>query len=719
MSGLIQELKRRNVFKVGAAYAVIAWLVAQGVDVFLENFGAPAWVIKTVLLLLVAGFPLALVFAWAYELTPEGLKKEKDVDRSQSITHETGRKLDFFIIGVLLVALGYFAYDKFSHPRDAAPPVADTAEAGGEVTASTWKGPSIAVLPFVNMSEDASNEFFSDGISEEILNALASVKELKVAGRTSSFAFKGQNQDLRQVGEALGVKHILEGSVRKSGNKVRITAQLIQVDDGFHLWSETYDRELNDVFAIQDEISQAILGQLKAQLVGETADVTVAARTNPEAYELYLLAKQRLYERTGPNIQSAAELLDKAISIDPNYAPAYAQRGIATLLLSAGSGSYGEIPQQQALSQAKLYIDKALEMDEGLAEGWAGLGLYYLNLPTGGTEKAIETLQKALAVNPGLIDASNWLHNVLMQAGDPKEAQRVMLELVERDPLYRPGIRNVVNGFLAFGEPEKALAHLERIQPLIPNDAVIQSSKAAVRISQGQTAEGMKLIDSAVELQPTNSVARLTRSFAWMNLQDYARVAAQGEEFTPIIALTHLGRVEEASQLAFKRADEQADVGTLFGFLNMVGRSGEVVSYIEERWTDLSALRKEFPPYGALGDFLMLDVALAYSRAGNTQRFDEAMGFVRKSHEVLIEQGVNNNVFLMTHAAYLALAGDREDSLEYLDRAVNAGAVSSARIVKEWPAMESLEGDPRFTAIQTRMMEMVNAERKKLGMEPV
>jgi TolB-like protein len=255
MPGLFEELKRRNVFKVGTAYVVLAWLLAQITDVFLEPFGAPDWVIKTILLVLVAGFPLALFFAWAFEMTPEGIKKEKDVDRNESITHETGQKLNLAIIFILVLALGYFAFDKFvlDVERDA-----ELVRATEDIAAAAEAKPgqkSIAVLPFVNMSEDTSNEYFSDGISEEILNSLARVKELKVAGRTSSFAFKGQNQDLRKIGDALGVEHILEGSVRKAGAKVRITAQLIQVDDGFHLWSDTYDRELNDVFAIQDEIA--------------------------------------------------------------------------------------------------------------------------------------------------------------------------------------------------------------------------------------------------------------------------------------------------------------------------------------------------------------------------------------------------------------------------------------------------------------------------------
>ncbi|MGH8035534.1 MAG: hypothetical protein ACREO9_09935, partial [Lysobacterales bacterium] len=292
------------------------------------------------------------------------------------------------------------------------------------------------MLPFVNMSEDASNEYFSDGVSEEILNALAQVKDLKVAGRTSSFAFKGKNQDLRQIGEALGVDHILEGSVRKSGNKIRITAQLIQVKDGFHVWSDTYDRELTDVFAIQDEIANAILEQLKAQLMGGQQPEVAVARTDTKAYDLYLLAKQRLYERTGPTIKAAAELLDQAIALDPNYAPAYAQRGVAALMLSAGTGTYGDTPRQEALAQAKLDLDKALQLDPNLAEAWAGMGLYYINQPTGGTPAAIEALKKALSINPGLIDASNWLANALDGSGKPGESKLVLMDMIERDPLY-------------------------------------------------------------------------------------------------------------------------------------------------------------------------------------------------------------------------------------------------------------------------------------------
>ena len=262
-----EELKRRNVFRVGIAYVVSAWLILQLTDIILNNVEAPPWAFWLVLVILGIGLIFALVFSWVFEMTPEGLKLEREVDRSTSITPQTGQKLNRLITGVLALAVVYFVIDKFVvHDHEAAPRegIAAETEAGQHTTeapppATANNEKSIAVLPFVNMSEDASNEYFSDGVSEEILNALARVRELKVAGRTSSFAFKGQSQDLRTIAETLGVEHILEGSVRKSGDTVRITAQLVKADDGFHLWSQTYDRKLDDVFAIQSEIASQVV----------------------------------------------------------------------------------------------------------------------------------------------------------------------------------------------------------------------------------------------------------------------------------------------------------------------------------------------------------------------------------------------------------------------------------------------------------------------------
>ncbi|HNP64583.1 MAG TPA: hypothetical protein PKH39_11675, partial [Woeseiaceae bacterium] len=340
---IFQELQRRNVIRVAVAYAIASWVLLQIVDVISPIFELPVWAPRLVFVLLAVGLVPTLIFAWVYEITPEGVKKESEIDHSQSIAGTTGKKLNVIIAVSLVVAVGLLLTDRFQPSSDVSTSVAEASETG-EV--ENLAPSSIAVLPFVNMSSDEEQEYFSDGITEEILNSLASVAELKVAGRTSSFAFKGQNDDLRRIGDALGVAHILEGSVRKAGAQVRITAQLIRVDNGFHMWSETYDRELTDIFAIQDEIANEILRQLKTHLLGDNEGPTEAQKTDPAVYALYLKAKQRIYTRTGTQIEQAIRELDEAIQMDPEYAPAYAQRGIATMLLS--EGQYGSLPDSEA-----------------------------------------------------------------------------------------------------------------------------------------------------------------------------------------------------------------------------------------------------------------------------------------------------------------------------------------------------------------------------------
>ena len=301
----------------------------------------------------------------------------------------------------------------------------------------------------------------------------------------------------------------------------------------------------------------------------------------------------------------------------------------------------------------------------------------------------------------------------------PAEARRVVMDMVERDPLYRPGVRNAVNSYLFLGRPDQAMAHLDRVRPLIPNDSVISSSEAAIHYFKGELAEGMALADTAVALQSSNSIARITRDFVWMSTHQYEHILAEGIDWQRVFALTYLDRTEEASILAYQLADDEADVGTLFAFLNIINRSDEAIDYLEERWPDLASLRKDFPAYGGFGDGLMIDVALAYSRSGNQQRFDEAMGMVNTAHEYLKTQGINNIMFFSQEASYQALAGNWGASLDYLDRAVSGGAIMAAPISREWPALAVLEGDPKYEAIQLRMIEHLNAEREKLGLEPV
>jgi TolB-like protein len=717
MPRLFEELKRRNVFKVGTAYVVLAWLLAQITDVFLEPFGAPDWVVKSILLVLLAGFPLALFFAWAFEMTPEGIKKEKDVDRTQSITQETGQNLNLAIIFILILALGYFAFDKFmlAPERDAAlVRAAESTQAEQAETVTTEK--SIAVLPFVNMSDDAGNEYFSDGISEEILNSLARVKELKVAGRTSSFAFKGQNQDLRQIGDALGVNHILEGSVRKAGTKVRITAQLIQVEDGFHLWSDTYDRELNDIFAIQDEIATAILVQLKAQLLDGEQIVISTPAVSSEAYDHYLLAKQRIYERSRPTLEAAAELLDKAIAMDPDYAPAYAQRGITALLLS--DDSYGTLPEEQSQTQAKLYLDQALRLDSQLPEALAGMGLYWRQIP-GKTTESIEFLEKALAINPNLINASNWLQGAYQNAGRVAEQIRILEEMVERDPLYRPGIGNLQSMYIARMELGKAQAMLERLRPFMPNDPLLISLEANIFYAKGNFAKGLSLIEKALEMKPDDQSYRALRGWGLLVTSQYERLAEEGIPWQRNVALYYLGRMEEATILAWERANSGEDVSAVIGILVNTGKPEEAIRFFEERWDTLETFEAEYPPLGSGDVGTLMDIAFAYGSTGNVEKFEQAMSHSRAALDAITDLGFKYPFLTYSEAVYFTMMGDRERALVLLSAAVDAGLLVGTKFSDGWVAMKVMDGDPEYEAIQVRMIEHLNAERAELGLEPV
>ncbi len=697
---LFDELKRRNVFRVGIAYMIATWVLLQITDVITPILELPAWAPKLILVILGVGFVPALIFAWAFEMTPEGLKKEKDVDRSESITDVTGRKLDYAIIAVLAVSVILLLLDRYSGVESAVSP--------DQIVKS------IAVLPFVNMSSDPEQEFFSDGITEEILNALASVKELKVAGRTSSFAFKGRNDDLRKIGDALGVEHILEGSVRKSGTTVRITAQLIKVDDGFHLWSESYERELTDVFAIQDEIAHEILKQLKAQLLDEERDQLVAQRTDPEVYDLYLLAKQRLYARNRQTIESAVQLLDEAIGRDANYAPAFAQRAIATLLLS--DRSYGKIPEAEATKRAKRFIDSALELDPQLAEGWAALGLYH-NSRASEHEQAIDALTKALAINPNLINASNWLHIALGESGDPRAAMQILEQMLERDPLYRPAFGNAVNSFNQFGQTDKARQLIARFRQFSPADPMLLRADAMTHYYNGNTAEGYHLAQQAYEAAPTNSVMHFAFSIGLFQTQQIQRLVDEGMDFFKVDALDSLGKRDEAFELAFSLAKD-GFLGNLFALYNRAGRSQELVDYLEERWPGIDAFSADYP-HDDNGYNLMSEVSFAYAHTGNKERSEDALALVATAMSKLSGQGVDNFVFMIENAKYLALAGRYDDAIAQLQLAVERGLRGNPALDTVQPIYAPLSDDPLFIKLRETIAEKVNIERAALDLPPL
>jgi TolB-like protein/Tfp pilus assembly protein PilF len=423
---LIAELKRRNVFRVGVAYAIVAWLLVEVASVVLPTFGAPDWVLKALTFLVILGFPLALILAWAFELTPEGIKLEKTVDRAASITKQTRRKLDFSIIGLLAVALIFVVVDNYV--LEAEPEQAEAAAEQVPATKSAAREKSIAVLPFVNMSDDPANEYFSDGISEELLNALAKVTDLSVAARTSSFRFKGQDLGVGEIAEILNVAHVLEGSVRKAGNRVRITAQLIRADSGFHIWSATYDRTLDDIFAVQEEIARAIVDALKTKLGLRGGKLLAYAGTeNVEAYNLYLRGRYLTLGEGAEAVAAGIKSLEAALRLDPGFARAWANLAVAY-------GIYNEFnpDMKDAFALADQAADEALALDASLALAHsvkAGLHLSKLEWRLAG-----EAFEHAVTLEPNEPTSRDWYSQYLFIVGDFEAALRQSEEALRLDP---------------------------------------------------------------------------------------------------------------------------------------------------------------------------------------------------------------------------------------------------------------------------------------------
>jgi TolB-like protein len=456
-----KELKRRNVLRVGVAYTIAGWLIVQVVETLFPIYGLSDAAIRLVVTLLAIGLLPVLVLAWAFELTPEGLKKDKDVDRSQSITLRTGKKLDRMIMVALALALGLFAFDKFvlSKSRETAQQqqqeeqlASATEEARqegrSEALVKSYGDKSIAVLPFLNMSDDASNEYFSDGISEEILNLLGRIPSLKVIGRTSSFGFKGKNEDLRVIGQKLGVRTLLEGSVRKSGDRVRITAQLIDVADGAQMWSEIYDRDLTDIFAVQDDVAAAIIDALRLH-VG-----TVPTRGRPtnstEAYSLFLRARVLFNTHKG---MEAVELLSQAVALDPNFAEAFELQAI-----SYWTESGVIFPIQEGFALSGEAAAAALAIDPGLSFAQA---IYHLTVGQNRSYvSGIEALQRAWRENPNNPAPLRSLIYQLEYAGYLRQAHHFARQWVDVEPLAPMANYSLGETLFSIGQLEKAMAPL-------------------------------------------------------------------------------------------------------------------------------------------------------------------------------------------------------------------------------------------------------------------
>ncbi len=369
MGRYFDELKRRNVFRVAAAYAVVGWLAIEVVDTLAPRMAMPEWVPGFVIILVLVGFPIALLFSWAFEMTPEGLRKTEEVDADASITSTTGQKINYIIIAALAAVV---LLQQFTPSLSTLSPFSDVANEAAPIP--------IAVLPFADLSPEGDQEYLGDGVAEEILNVLAGVDGLKVTSRTSAFAFKNENRPIPEIAAILGVSHVVEGSIRKQNNRVRITAQLIEVTDDSHLWSESYNSDLNDIFRLQEEIADQISAALSKSL---NLTLPAAERKTPDwdvaAYEHYLRARQLVVARE--RFTEAIEMLDAALSIEPDLADAWAEKAAALTLVAFDLGQYDETIAEayKTYDEAWSAARRATELEPNHPLGLAVKGLIRMN----------------------------------------------------------------------------------------------------------------------------------------------------------------------------------------------------------------------------------------------------------------------------------------------------------------------------------------------------
>jgi TolB-like protein/Tfp pilus assembly protein PilF len=494
------ELKRRNVFRVGAAYLAGAWLLIEVAGTLFPAFGIPDWGIRFMVIAFALGFIPAIVFSWVYELTPEGLKRDKEVERTAPPTRETGKKLDRIIIGLLVLALGYFALDKFVLQSE---PVLKTAETAAKARAEPPMGQqrntasadkSIAVLPFKNMSPDLEDEYFSDGLTEELIGALAKVDGLRVTSRTSAFAFKGVSLDIRDLGERLNVKTVLEGSVRREQSQVRVTAQLIDVQDGYHLWSESYDYELESVLLLQETISRAIVGALRIQLSSKADErLKTNSVVDSEAYDLYLKGRYHWARLSTGGFLQSIEAFQKAIAIEPDFAPPHA--GLANAFSFAGY--FGVMPPQEAFPRSISEADIALALDPDSSEALVARGMACL-LYEWDWDCARDKLLLALELSPNF-SMAHWAYTQYLMVAAPSAALSSALRALALDPLSLPIMNLVAFTYLDQEMFAEAIRMDEEMIAIDPTFAAAHWNLGVIHTLQGRYDQASDALTKAVE----------------------------------------------------------------------------------------------------------------------------------------------------------------------------------------------------------------------------
>ena len=545
------ELKRRNVYKVAVAYIVAGWALSQGIAQVFPVFDVPNWVIRSVVLLIIIGLPIALVLAWTFEITPQGIKRTETADAMPSATRRKKHVWIYVVVIGAAISIGLFFLGRYSAGNKTASPAGISNK-------------SIAVLPFDNLSRDPDNAYFAEGVQDEILTRLAKVADLKVISRTSTQHFKSAPENLPEIAKKLGVMHILEGSVQKASDQVRVNVQLINALTDAHLWGDTYDRKLTDIFAVETEIAKTIADTLQAKLSGsEKTAISKTSTKDPEAYELYLKGRFFWNKRTGADLQTAIQYFNQAITKDPGYALAYAGLADAYALLTA----YGASSIADSFPQAKAAARKALELDGSLAEAHTSLGqvLLFYDLDF---QAAANEFERAIALNPNYATAHHWYGNgPLTVVGDFNTAIAELKRAQQLDPLSLIINADLGVTFFLARRYDEAIAQLRKTIEMDPHFYYAHWNLGQALELKGQLREAVAEYKKAAELNDDPLVvALLARAYAKLGQRDEA-----------------LKRLEELQQAATRRYVPNYAFALVYAAL---GDNAKAMDWLERAYRD-------------------------------------------------------------------------------------------------------------------------------------
>jgi TolB-like protein/Tfp pilus assembly protein PilF len=673
------ELKRRRVYNVAVAYVVAAWLLVQVATQVFPFFNIPNWVVRLVVLLTIVGFPVSLVCAWAFEMTPEGIKLEGDVDRR--VTRKTGRKLTALIVILAAVAAGVTVF-RFLHSQQG------MEAAKQRPLAVAIESKSIAVLPFENRSEEKANAYFAVGIQDEILVRLAKIADLKVISRTSTQHYKSAPENLREIGQGLGVAHLLEGSVQRAANRVRVNAQLIDSRNGANVWAQTYDRDLADVFAIQSEIAKTIAGQLQAKLSpNEKKAIEQAPTTDLAAFDLYSRAKSLLLKANfsvtyEPNLREAIELLDEAVKRDPSFFDAYCQLAYAHEYLYGLTGS-DHTPARLALAEAAVQAAARLRPDAAETHLARAQYLYYGLRDYAGALAELEIARRGLPNDPRLFELTGF---ILRRRGQQEEGLQNLQRAVELDPRNFFTLQQIALSYQFLGRYADSIAAMDRALTIMPDSVETQDVRGLFYLFwKADTRTPRQTIDAILAQKPS---AIAIAADTWFLCALAERDPAAAER-----ALVAVGDNACWSEgvIALSRSFGEGLLA------RMVKDETRARTAFEAARAQQEKIVQAQPDYGpALCVLGLIDAGLGQK--------DLALDEGRRAIALtpLEKDVVNGSRVLQYFAITATWAADKEFALQQLEAGLRAPAASqmlSYGALKLLPFWDPLRGDPRFEKI--------------------